>query len=95
MTELITLRRTGLKQRKELERVLGVSFPTVNGYINGKSYPRGANRRFILNTVKVLNELVDRRKLPLPLEYDEERRAQWVERLAIYVRRRYKIKPYF
>jgi hypothetical protein len=82
-TELV--KQTGLKTKGELDSLFGVSRLMVIKYMNGKSMPRGGNLVRISKTLKVLNDLVDKGKLPLPAYKDAEARKRAVIKIKDYV----------
>ena len=76
MIDFEVAKRTQLRQKGELDVLFGVSYPMTNAYLNGKSYPRGANRERIDLTVQVLTKLLTSGKLPLPEDKSPESRAK-------------------
>jgi len=74
-----------LRQKGELDVLFGVSYPMTNAYLNGKSYPRGANRAHIDFTMQILKALIDTGKLPLSPDRDAEQRAKAVLKIKDYI----------
>lgn len=78
-------RKSGLRQRGELDKVFGVSYPMVNRYLTGKSFPRGKQRRLISEAINVLSSLIEKGTLPFKEDRTEESRATAVEKISAYV----------
>ena len=74
-------KRSGLRQKGELDILFEVSYPMINAYLGGKSYPRGPNRTHISIALDVLNALIDKGKLPLAEGKDTEGRAKAVKKI--------------
>ena len=82
------IKRTGLKQQRELELLFGVSRLMVNRYIRGKASPGRHTAPRIELTLKVLADLERQGKLPLPESYDAERRMRAIEKLKVFIDQR-------
>jgi len=81
MIDFEVAKRSGLRQKGELDVLFGVSYPMTNAYLSGKSYPRGANRAHIDLTLQVLARLIEKGSLPLAEGKDMEGRAKAVEKI--------------
>ena len=88
MIDFTVAKRTQLRQKGELDRLFGVSYPMTNAYLKGKSYPRGKNRVHIAVTLDVLAELLKSGKLPLSEEKGIEARAKAVTKIHDFVKAR-------
>tara|TARA_R110000868_G_C10956626_1_gene768119 strand:- start:4721 stop:4987 length:267 start_codon:yes stop_codon:yes gene_type:complete len=78
-------KRSGLRQKGELDSLFGVSYPMINAYLNGKSYPRGANRIHIERALVVLQELITTGKLPFSEDKSSEARLKAVEKMKAII----------
>lgn len=87
MIDFSVAKRTQLRQKGELDRLFGVSYPMTNAYLKGKSYPRGANRKHIDLTLTVLAKLLEAGKLPLSEGKSPESRAKAVAKLEEFIKR--------
>ena len=85
MIDFNNVRKSGLRQRGELDKLFGVSYPMVNRYLTGQSFPRGENRRLINVAVKVIDTLVAQGKLPLPSDRDAEARSKAVDKISAFI----------
>lgn len=81
------LKRTGLHQKGELETLLGVSRVMLNRYAKGATPGKHTAPRIEL-AMKVLGDLLKQEKLPLPEDYDRERRLKAVEKLKVFIEQR-------
>jgi hypothetical protein len=77
-------RKTELRQRGELDKIFGVTYPMVNAYMTGKSLPTRSKKR-IDTALAVFNTLVEQGKLPFPEGKDKDSRANAVEKIAAHV----------
>lgn len=85
MIDFSVARKTQLRQKGELDAIFGVTFPMVNAYLQGKSYPRGANRTRITTILNVFTQLLESGKLPLPKEKSPEARVAAVNKIKEYI----------
>lgn len=85
MIDFSVAKKTQLRQKGELDVIFGVTFPMVNAYLQGKSYPRGANRTHIATVLQVLNKLLESGKLPLAEDKSSEARTAAVNKIKEYI----------
>ena len=78
-------KRSGLRQKGELDSLFGVSYPMINAYLNGKSYPRGANRIRIERALTVLQGLITAEKLPFSEDKSSEARMKAIDKMKAIV----------
>lgn len=81
MIDFKIAKRSGLRQKGELDRLFKVSYPMVNAYLSGKSYPRGANRIRVALVLDVLARLCADNKLPLAEGSDQLARDTAVNKI--------------
>lgn len=81
MIDFEIAKRSGLRQKGELDKLFRVSYPMVNAYLSGKSYPRGVNRVRIATVLDVLGKLCDSGKLPLAEGADQANRETAVTKI--------------
>ena len=79
------VKKSGLRQRTELEELFGVTYAMVNRYMSGKSFPRGDNRRLISKTVHVIEGLLSKGQLPFSEDKDTESRLRAVKKIRAFV----------
>lgn len=82
------IKKTGLKQQRELEFLFGVSRLMVNRYTRKKATPGRHTAPRIELTLKVLEDLVQQGKLPLPESHDAERRMKALTKIKTFVDQR-------
>lgn len=80
------LKRTGLRQGGELDKLFGVTRVTVHAYFHGRTQPKGNQRAHAAMVVKVLETLLEKQKLPLPPEKDADARILAVRKISAYIK---------
>lgn len=89
MHDFTILKKTGLKQSGELDRIFNVSRITINKYWHHDGvkplFVRDSRRKRVERALKLLTILVERGTLPLDKGVSDEERHTFVDKIIVKV----------